>query len=51
MSLKDGIYYIDQMGFNAIDHTVINFFPTNNDYESEGSLHKNFRYFEFGTRS
>ena len=27
MSLKDGIYYIDQMGFNAIDHTVINFSP------------------------
>jgi 2-polyprenyl-3-methyl-5-hydroxy-6-metoxy-1,4-benzoquinol methylase len=47
LNLKEAIQYVDQMGYNAIDHTVINFQPINNSFTS-GDFENHFKYFEFG---
>jgi 2-polyprenyl-3-methyl-5-hydroxy-6-metoxy-1,4-benzoquinol methylase len=47
LSLRDAIQYVDQMGYNAIDHTVINFHPIDNTFTS-GDFEKHFKYFDFG---
>jgi hypothetical protein len=51
LSLKEGIYRADKMGFNAIDHTVIVFKPTDNGFSPACSLGDYYKYFEFGKRS
>lgn len=48
MNVREAIAYVDRIGFNAIDHTVIEFFPIGNalyaGMDHEGDL----KYFEFG---
>ncbi|MBD1382906.1 glycosyltransferase family 2 protein [Metabacillus arenae] len=47
LELVDAIRYVDHIGYNAIDHTVINFQPIDNGFIS-GDFEKHFEYFEFG---
>jgi hypothetical protein len=48
LKLRDAIYRVDKLGFNAIDHTVINFKPINNIFRTGDNLVNSFPYFEFG---
>jgi len=51
VSLKEAIQYVDGMGFNAVDFTVINFHPLDNHFSTEtDTLEGYFTHFEFGTR-
>jgi len=50
-NLKDAIYAVDKSGYNAIDHTVIDFHPVDNDFKSGSDFEKYFKYFEFGKRT
>jgi len=47
-SLKDTIYYVDQRGFNCIDHTVLNFYPVGDDFRP-GSDFSAYKYFDLVT--
>ncbi len=49
--LRDAIYWVDQQGYNAIDFTVLNFWPVDNGYQPDSSLVDHFRFFEFGRDS
>lgn len=46
--LVDAISFVDSLGFNAIDFTVINFELTEDGFTSNGKLEEFFRYFDFG---
>ncbi|MCM1989283.1 glycosyltransferase [Oceanirhabdus seepicola] len=46
LNLKESIYLVDKMGYNAIDHSVIEFKPIDNSFIS-GDFEKNFKYFIF----
>jgi len=50
VKLKDAIYYVDECGFNAIDHTVITFHPTDNNFKLGYDFNDYFKYFDFGKR-
>lgn len=47
MSLKEGICRVDRMGFNAIDHTEMAFYPIDNDFTPGTDFGEYFRYFKF----
>ncbi|BBI34037.1 glycosyltransferase family A protein [Cohnella abietis] len=47
-NLNEAITYVDQMGYNAINHTLIEFFPTDNGYSQLVDYEDYFRYFEYG---
>jgi glycosyltransferase involved in cell wall biosynthesis len=49
ISLKDGIYRVDQAGYNCIDHTVLSFPPLDNDYPPGTDPEAYFKQFEFDT--
>jgi hypothetical protein len=50
-SLTDSLGYIDSLGFNAIDHTVLDFRPINNNFDNnDQSFENTFKYFDFGRR-
>jgi glycosyltransferase involved in cell wall biosynthesis len=48
VSLKQGIYYADRAGFNAIDHTMLLFPPVDNGYVDGTNYEDYFKHFEFG---
>ncbi|WP_158560917.1 methyltransferase domain-containing protein [Paenibacillus contaminans] len=48
MNVREAIAYVDRMGFNAIDHTVIEFFPIGNHLPTEANHEADLKYFEFG---
>jgi hypothetical protein len=50
MGLKEGIYRVDQRGFNCIDHTCVVFHPTDGLYSPGDSFESFFKFFEFGTK-
>jgi hypothetical protein len=50
MNLKEAIYTVDKMGYNAIDHTVIVFEPVDNNFSVNQDFEKYFKYFQFGER-
>jgi hypothetical protein len=50
MNLKEAIYTVDRMGYNAIDHTVIVFEPVNNGFSQDLDFEEYFKYFHFGKR-
>jgi glycosyltransferase involved in cell wall biosynthesis len=50
VNLKNGIFHAHNSGFDAIDHTVITFPPTDNHYSPGTSFENYFKYFEFGKR-
>jgi len=50
-TLREALYYIDQMGFNAIDHIRINFTPVDNRFATPNHLLVTaFDHFQFGKR-
>jgi len=49
VGLRDAVYFVDQNGFNCIDHTVLNFHPVEELPEDcEGDVELQLRFFEFG---
>jgi hypothetical protein len=48
MSLAAGIRLADILGFNAIDFSLLNFRPTNNDFKRGDDVRKFLNYFEWG---
>jgi len=47
VNLKDAIYMADKSGFNAIDHTIIEFRPLDNEFKSGSNFENHFHYYEF----
>jgi SAM-dependent methyltransferase len=45
MKLKDAIYYVDQRGFNCIDHAMLDFYPTRDSFRSSTDFGTYFRYY------
>lgn len=50
VKLRDALQYVDRLGFNAVDHTVIDFRPINNSFGSDTAFGDYFTYWEFGRR-
>ncbi|HEX8456860.1 MAG TPA: glycosyltransferase family 2 protein [Pyrinomonadaceae bacterium] len=48
VSLREGLYRVGRDGFNAVDHTVVNFRPTDNDFQPGSDFTSHFTRFEFG---
>jgi len=48
VNLKNAIYEVDAAGFNAIDHTLINFRPIDDSFQPGSNFEKHLRFFEFG---
>lgn len=47
MDLRRGIYRVDQLGYNAINHTELTFWPVDNSFLPGADFEKHFRYCEF----
>ncbi|MBI4320854.1 MAG: hypothetical protein HY675_20370 [Chloroflexi bacterium] len=45
VTLRDAIYRVDQEGFNCIDHTVLEFCPTDNGYPRGSNFEAYFEHF------
>lgn len=50
LKLKDAIFWVDLAGYNAIDHTVLNFPPIDNNFQAGSDFEKYFEYFELGKK-
>jgi hypothetical protein len=50
VSLRDAIYRVDQEGYNAINHTVVEFRPTDDGFRRGADFEKYFQYFSFGAQ-
>ncbi len=48
VNLKNGIYFVDKEGFNAIDFSIITFHPTDNKFLTGMDFEEHFKYFELG---
>jgi SAM-dependent methyltransferase len=49
-SLRDSIWHVDSLGYNAIDFTVLDFRFLAGSAVSTGSIHDSLNFFEFGRR-
>ena len=49
-TLRDALYLADRAGFNAIDHTVIDYRPIDNSYVPGTDFGAHFSWWEFGKR-
>jgi len=47
ISYRDGLYRVDQAGFNCVDHTIIEFYPVDNGFETGMDHEAYFRHFDF----
>jgi len=50
LSLRAAILKVDREGFNSIDHTVVTFYPVDNDFAAGTDFGAYFEYFEFSDR-
>jgi glycosyltransferase involved in cell wall biosynthesis len=50
LRLREALHYVDRMGFNAVDHTVMNFCPIDNGFASEIDFGSYFVHWKFGHR-
>jgi hypothetical protein len=48
VSLRDALFRVERSGFNAVDHTTLDFRPIDNDYPSGANLEAYFPYYSFG---
>jgi hypothetical protein len=48
LGLRDALWKVDQSGFSAVDHTVLNFQPIDNGFVPGGDFEACLRHFEFG---
>lgn len=51
VGLRDALWKVDQSGYSAVDHTVLNFRPIDNGFTPGGDFEAYFRHFEFGRSS
>ncbi len=49
VGLRDAIHAVDQLGFNAIDHTVLLFQPTDDGFTPGTDFASHLRHFEFAS--
>lgn len=47
LNLKQGIFLVDSMGFNAIDHTELAFLPVDNGFVPGSDFEQYFKYCKF----
>jgi len=47
VSYRDGLYLVDQAGFNCVDHTVIDFHPVDDGFEVGRDHESYFKHFVF----
>lgn len=47
LNLREAVNYVDQMGYNAVNFTVINFHPVDNGFQT-GQFESYFKFFNFG---
>ena len=50
LPLKKALQYVDRLGFNAVDHTVINFHPIDNGFAVGSDFGSYFTHWDFGNR-
>ncbi len=48
LSYRDGLYLLHLAGYNCVDHTVINFYPVDNDFKAGLDHESYFQHFVFG---
>jgi SAM-dependent methyltransferase len=48
VSLREALHHVQTAGFNAVDHTVVNFWPGDDSFTGDAELEAHFRFFEFG---
>lgn len=51
VSLKEGLYRVDRAGYNCIDHTIIEFHPIDNGFQSGTDYEDYFKHFAFSGKS
>ena len=51
LGLREALWRVDQSGFNAVDHTVLNFRPIDEGFPPGRDFEAYFRHFEFGRTS
>ncbi|HEX3145164.1 MAG TPA: hypothetical protein VHQ64_14425 [Pyrinomonadaceae bacterium] len=47
ISYRDALYLVDRAGFNCVDHTIIEFYPVDNDFQPGMDHETYFRHFDF----
>jgi glycosyltransferase involved in cell wall biosynthesis len=47
LSYKDALYFVDQAGFNCVDHTIVEFHPVDNGFAAGLDHEAYFKYFDF----
>jgi hypothetical protein len=47
LSLRDGLYRIEQSGFTCADHIVLNFWPTSSHFDRSRDVEQQLRHFSF----
>jgi glycosyltransferase involved in cell wall biosynthesis len=47
LSYKDALYFVDQSGFNCVDHTIVEFHPVDNGFAAGMDHEAYFKYFDF----
>ena len=50
ITLRDALYHVEQCGYNAIDHTVVNFSPIDNSFKPGNNLKDCITHFVMGKR-
>lgn len=50
ITLRQALHGVGELGYNAIDHTMLNFAPTDDTWKRGDSLRRHFSHFEFGSR-
>jgi glycosyltransferase involved in cell wall biosynthesis len=47
LSYKDGLYLVDQAGFNCVDHTIVEFHPIDDGFKAGMDHEAYFKHFDF----
>ncbi len=47
VSYRDALYFVDQAGFNCVDHTIIEFCPVDDEFEMGMDHEAYFKHFDF----
>ncbi len=47
VSYRDALYFVDQAGFNCVDHTIIEFCPVDDEFEMGTDHEAYFKHFDF----
>jgi hypothetical protein len=51
LGLRDALWRVDRAGFSAVDHTVVNYRPIDDDFVPGSDFERHMRHFEFGRTS